>query len=88
MVLIKKKYPTDGVSFHAHDALEIHLLIGVIAALSSVENGARNHFRWVSLCSGTGTSFDLNVTSDSFALASEAIWVSFLRVKTEAKYSC
>lgn len=30
----------------------------------------------------------LNVKSDSFALASEVIWVSFLRVKTVAKYSC
>lgn len=56
--------------------------------LPTVGNGARNHFRLVSLCSDMGTSFDLNVKSDSFALASEVIWVSFLRVKTVAKYSC
>lgn len=66
------------------------LLIGgeIVALLPIVGNGARNHFHLVSLCSDMGTSFDLNVKSDSFALASEVIWVSFLRVKTVAKYLC
>lgn len=66
------------------------LLIGceIAALLPTVENGARNHFHLVSLCSDMGTSFDLNVKSDSFALASEVIWVLFLRVKTVAKYLC
>lgn len=80
----------DEARQHAGKLLLIGGKIAADAAalLPTEGNGARNHFRLVSLCSDMGTSFDLNVKSDSFALASEVIWVSFLRVKTVAKYLC